>query len=567
MSVATVTKPSTNKATGSVRAARPASALPANNLPASNSPASASKDIAKKSGFLPGAIRLLNVLARFMISPFGIVAIACTLSVAVLVLAQTEFRLSVIEGSLWAGAIIAAGVGAAFFMHVAQRFNEIGKVLDHTRRQMAISARILSEALDHTEKLSRQSQIEPQQNGNVQFAANAESETSKAHLQGLANIARAQVILANKSETDIGVLSGLICDLADIVAEQERELAGLRGEASEARRLAQDAASIAKQVLVMPRVGTMETAAVERAVIDPVPVDRLLISKLETAFTDNGFSTSFQPVVTLPQRKVKLYELALMLKDDAPGRTGSMVRKAVAAAGLAVNYDIDLIQRSLQMIGHFRSRQKDITVLCELTGAVLVANPEFDQVISELRQQPGFAQSLVIGLNYEKYSALSIAEKDLLSFLSETGVKFALIGLTNMRLDPQALSAAGIRFITIDVVKLMDAVPTGLQGLDVHVADLSGLFARHKIELIVQNIASDRDLLDIIEMEIPLAQGKLLGDARPLNPALSESRTLEIQKPDQTLDLPAQVTPALSVSSSVTSIAQRQPLRNFLRRA
>ncbi len=547
MSVVTITKPSTNKATGSVKAAR-------------------SKDgthsLVKKAASLSFFTHAFNLIANFITSPFGIVTAACFLAVTALVVAQTEFHLSGTESAFWAGSITVIGAGAAFFAHVAQRFNELGKVLDHTRRQMAISARILSETLDHTEKLSRQSQSQPQ--NNIQFASNAESETSKAHLQGLANIARAQVILANKSETDIGVLSGLIRDLADIVAEQERELAGLRGEASEARRIAQDAASVAKQVLLIPRSGpgTMDTSLTERTVSDSVPVDRLLISKLETAFQDNGFSTSFQPIVTLPQRKVRLYELALMLKDDAPSRTNSMVRKAVMAAGLAVNYDIDLIQRSLQMIGHFRSRQKEITVLCELTGAILIANPEFDQVILELRQQPDFAQSLVIGFNYEKYSALSIAEKDLLSFLSETGVKFALMGLTNMRLDPQALSAAGVRFITIDVMKLMDAVPTGLQGLDVHVADLSGLFARHKIELVVQNITSDRDLLDIIDMEIPLAQGKLLGDARPLNPALSENKPLEVQKPDQKIEL--SIAP---MSKASTSNSLRQPLRNFLRRA
>jgi cyclic-di-GMP phosphodiesterase, flagellum assembly factor TipF len=560
MSVAAIVKPvisklSSNKTTGYVNAMHQNSIAKApikDPYVAINDAATAS---ARPLGF---------VAIRVLIAPFSIVIISCLLAIGVVVAAKTEFGFSLRDSSFLACACVAFGLGLAFFMHVVQRFKSLTKTLDHTRNQMAVSARILSETLDYTEKLSKQSPKSP----SVQFASVPESGASKAHLQGLANIARAQVILANKSDTDIGVLSGLIRDLADIVAEQERELASLRGEASDARKIAQEAARVAGQIAVKQVVtsNAMQAPRITSGVVEPLPVDfappdRLLISKLETAFTDDGFATSFQPIVTLPQRKVKLYELSLMLKDDISARSGSMIRKAVFAAGLAINYDVALIQRSLQMIGHFRSRQKEIAILCEITGAVLVANPEFDQIISELRQQPSFAQSLTLGLSYESYSNLSGAEKDLLSFLSETGVKFALMGLTNMRLDPQALSVANVRFVTIDVVRLMDAVPTGLQGLDVHVADLAGLFARSKIELIVQNIASDRDLLDIIDMEIPLAQGKLLGEARPLNPAISDTKRAE-PKPE-----PAPQSLAVASPPPMQVASQRQPLRNFLRRA
>ncbi len=558
MSVVAIVKPSNNKITGHIKAMHPNSVA----RTAIKDISSVSDD-AEKAVARPLALVFLSLLA----APFSLIVISCLLAIGIMGAAQIKLGLPLRDSSFLACCCIVLGLGAAFFMHVAQRLNGLTKALDHTRRQMAVSARILSETLDHTEKLSKQSQKSP----TVQFSATPESGASKAHLQGLANIARAQVILANKADTDIGVLSGLIRDLADIVAEQERELAGLRGEASDARKMAQEAARVAGQIAIKQvsaghglQNARIVSGSVELAVPDIAPPDRLLISKLETAFADDGFVVSFQPIVTLPQRKVKIYELALMLKDETSVRSGSMVRKAVFAAGLAINYDMSLIQRSLQMIGHFRSRQKEISILCEITGAILVANPEFDQIIAELRQQPTFAQSLTIGLSYESYSNLSVAEKDLLSFLSETGVKFALMGLTNMRLDPQALSAANVRFVTIDVVRLMDAVPTGLQGLDVHVADLAGLFARSKIELIVQNIASDRDLLDIIDMEIPLAQGKLLGEARPLNPAISDIKS-DIKPAESKLEMtpiaPQASPPPMQVAS------QRQPLRNFLRRA
>ncbi len=501
------------------------------------------------------AKRLIAAFGHGLIEPFTIAILGCILGIGAAVIAQLQFDLPQLECAYWGAGIAACGLVLAFLVHSRRRFEQLNASLNDTRRQIAITARILSETLEESERLKKQ---QPLPSFTVSTQQSATSQ------QGLANIARAQVILANKSDADISVLSGLIRDLADIVSEQERELDLARVDAKEARSMAQDAAKIAKQILHLPRssLNAPPSKLTEQVILGDTQRsnhDTLLVSKLDSAFEDDGFAVSLQPIVTLPQRKVKLYELGLMLKGEVAGRSGSLIRKAVLAAGFAANYDKILIERSLTMIKHFRSRQKDITILCELTGALLIANGEFDAITQNLRQQPVLAQSLVLGLSADTYLGLSVSERDLLSFLGETGVKFALMGLTNMRLDPQALSNDGVRFVTIDVVRLMEAVPTGLSGLDVHVADLAGLFARRKIELVVQNIASDRDLLDIIDMDIPLAQGKLLGEPRALAETIPLSETVSAPQA-----IVSEIRPQAIMNSQ--SIA-RQPLKNFLRRA
>ncbi len=562
MTVATSTKPSFGKS---------ADAAKLTGSAGSAKTAVKNKTVNKGSSRISPVSRALSDPRSIAVATF---IVACALAAG----ARLGFGASLLESAFWAASFFGLGLGAASFVRLSSELTGMRQSLEHTRRQMATTARVLAETLEQAENLNRVTEeiaalppraLREAEASPKEDVSAAEAETHKAHLQGLANVARAQVILANKSEADVNVLSGLIRDLAEAVGEQERELVSLRSEAGEARRLSQEAAKIARQVLTLPRVAVaapvlagerkLTAPGVNLVSYDEAPVDRLLISRLETAFVDDGFTVALQPIVTLPQRKVKLYELGLILKGDAPGRSSSMVRKAVLAAGLAANYDRLLIQRALRMIRYFLARQKEITILCEITGAMLTANAAFDLIITELRQEPEIARGLVLGFSHESYSSFRPSEKDLLPFLSEAGVRFAVTGLADMRLDPQALGAVGVRFVTIDVVRLMEAVPTGLAGLDVHVADLSGLFARRKIDLIVQNIISDRDLLDIIDMEIPLAQGKLLGEPRPLNPELSDATA-----PEPAVASPQ---PVSVVAPPSPSVGARQPLRNFLRRA
>ena len=487
--------------------------------------------------------------------------------------ARLGFGASLLESVFWSASFLGLGLGAASYARLSTELSRMRNSLDHTRKHMATTARVLSETIEQAESLALISR-EPTRAAVPAVAAS--STDHQVNLEGLANVARAQVILANKSEADISVLSTLVSDLAEAVAEQEREIKTLRehataasSETAEARTEAREAAKLVRRLLDQGRPsfpalrqddakessrtvlnGRFAEQRVEPADHDEA-ADPVLVKRLGDAFANGGFGFALQPVVTLPQRKVKFYELSLVISADSGPIEAQIMRKAAKDAGVGAQYDRTLIARALRLITYFRSKQKDITVICEVTGSLLVANPAFDELIAELRRDKDAARSLVIGFPHAVYRSLRQGERDLLRFFSEAGTKFGVMGLTDMRLDPAALSAANVSVATIDVMRMIEAIPTGLPGLDVHVGDIAGLFARRNIDLVVQNVKDEQQLLDIIDLDTPLAQGRLLGEPRPINPEL-------VTPPQGAEPVPAPPAPANT---------DRQPLRNFLRRA
>jgi len=63
-------------------------------------------------------------------------------------------------------------------------------------------------------------------------------------------------------------------------------------------------------------------------------------------------------------------------------------------------------------------------------------------------------------------------------------------------------------------------------GGDIHPADLSDLCGRHNITLIADRIESENQIVNIIDYEIALGQGRLFSEPRPVRdePAARERR-------------------------------------------
>ena len=494
--------------------------------------------------------------------------------------ARFGFNASLLESVFWSASFAGLGLGAASFVRLTGELQNMRRSLDHTRKHMATTARVLSETLEQSETLntlSREASAPAAASPPLPVLVSSQANHA-VHLEGLVNVARAQVILAHKSEADMSVLSTLVSNLAEAVGEQEKELQSLRGEAAAgraeiaaARKEARETAELVQRIAGRQNAGqglaprdaaTLDlrlsrtdaplgkASTVDRNEPD-IAADPALVRDLIRAMADKSYGFALQPVVTLPQRKVKFYEMSLVLGAGS-GQGPELMSAAAREANVAARYDRLLVSRALRLIRYFRSKQRDIAILCEVTGAMLVANPAFDELIAELRSDRDAARSLTIAFAHKDYAGFRQSETDLLRFFTEMGIRFGVMRLADMKLDPSKLARDNVRVVGVDVTRMIAAIPTGMSGLDVHVADLAGLFARRDIDFVVQNLTSEQELLDIMDFDVSLAQGLLLGEPRPVNPDLIEAAgEAEL------------ASPPLAPSPS----PERQPLRNFLRRA
>ena len=498
--------------------------------------------------------------------------------------ARFGFNASLLESVFWSASFAGLGLGAASFMRLTSELQSMRRSLDHTRKHMATTARVLSETLEQAETLNTLSRESPAPAvASPPLPPQDSSQANHAvHLEGLVNVARAQVILAHKSEADMSVLSTLVSNLAEAVGEQEKELQSLRGEAAAsraetaaARKEARETAELVQRIAGRQnalqgqglslaqrdaanfdlRLSGADSALGKASIVggsDPdIVADPALVRDLARSLADKSYGFALQPVMTLPQRKVKFYEMSLV-PGASPAQSPDLMSAAAREANVAARYDRLLVSRALRLIRYFRSKQRDIAILCEVTGAMLVANPAFDELIAELRSDRDAARSLTIAFAHKDYAGFRQSETDLLRFFTEMGIRFGVMRLADMKLDPAKLARDNVRVVGVDVTRMIAAIPTGMSGLDVHVADLAGLFARRDIDFVVQNLTSEQELLDVMDFDVPLAQGLLLGEPRPVNPDLIEAA-------GEAEPAPPPVAPAPS--------SERQPLRNFLRRA
>jgi len=100
--------------------------------------------------------------------------------------------------------------------------------------------------------------------------------------------------------------------------------------------------------------------------------------------------------------------------------------------------------------------------------------------------------------------------------LRDRGLVFALDRATDLRLDPLSLADRGVRFVKLPAEMLLAAEAP--HGLDVELHDLAAVLSRAGIKLIAERVEREEDVPDLLDLDVPLAQGFVFSPPRPVRP-------------------------------------------------
>jgi cyclic-di-GMP phosphodiesterase TipF (flagellum assembly factor) len=221
-----------------------------------------------------------------------------------------------------------------------------------------------------------------------------------------------------------------------------------------------------------------------------------------------------QPIVTLPQRKVRLYE-ALPFIRTAQGRlfAPAEYRAITGAAEAAGAVDEILLLRCVQIIRRLLAKNRELMIACDLSPAWL-ASPTFTHdAIEFFEGSHEIASQLLFPVQQSFMQGSDSEGLNRLRTLAATGCRFSMEAVTDLRLDARALAGRGIRYIKVPAAVLLD---DNAAGAEIHAADLSGLLARYGIELVATGIDTERMVADILDFDARLAQGNLFSPPRPV---------------------------------------------------
>jgi cyclic-di-GMP phosphodiesterase TipF (flagellum assembly factor) len=314
---------------------------------------------------------------------------------------------------------------------------------------------------------------------------------------------------------EIEELSSLVKHLADSVAAHEAALASLSGKQRIAPAAPAAAGSNATAAVPMPDPAAAPAAPVAGMIAAFNGLDQAgVVAAINSAIDGSRIDLYLQPIVTLPQRKVRYYEALSRLKAD----NGDLVAAAdflkfAEAGALMPKLDNLSVLRCVQVVRRLLLKNRDIGLFCNLSSATLT-DSGFQRFLEFVEANRAIAPALVFEFTQGAVRAMGPIEHESLAALADRGFRFSMDNLTDLRVEPRELNERGFRFIKAPAALLLNRV--GAASTDIHPADLSDLLGRFGIDLIAERIEAEGAVVDLLDYDVRFGQGFLFSPPRPV---------------------------------------------------
>jgi cyclic-di-GMP phosphodiesterase TipF (flagellum assembly factor) len=322
--------------------------------------------------------------------------------------------------------------------------------------------------------------------------------------------------VAVDSELRTESVIGEVRMLEDLVAQMSETLEDRL--AAHARETAQIQAHTA-QVLTQQRSAP---AAPQRN-----PQHAALLEIVRDALIDNRIDLYLQPVVSLPQRRTVFYESFSRLRD-ATGRVLMPAEYLTVAEpeGLMSTIDNLLLFRCAQLVRRLAKSDRKVGMFCNIALSSLADEAFFAQFLDFLTQNRDTAGGLIFELGQAAFERRGSTEARNMSKLAELGFRFSIDKVSDLEFDFQDLARADVKFVRVSADTLIaqmleDESRQGLGALkDIAASDFADLARRYGVELIAEKIESERQVVDVLELNIAYGQGNLFGEPRAIRDAV-----------------------------------------------
>ena len=252
-----------------------------------------------------------------------------------------------------------------------------------------------------------------------------------------------------------------------------------------------------------------------------------LLETIREALAENRVDLYLQPVVGLPQRRTVFYESFSRLRD-ATGRI-MMPAEYMAVAepeGLVTSIDNLLLFRCVQIVRRLAKQDKKVGIFCNVSLASLADESFFPQFLDLLAANRDLAGALIFELGQAAFDARGSVEARNMGKLADLGFRFSLDKVIDLDLDFQDLARSDVKFLKIGAQYLLNQLEDTEEGLvlksmpDLAAQDFSALTRRYGVEIIAEKVEEERQIVDILELDIAFGQGHLFGEPRPIREAI-----------------------------------------------
>ena len=243
--------------------------------------------------------------------------------------------------------------------------------------------------------------------------------------------------------------------------------------------------------------------------------DAAMLDLIRRSLEENRVDLYLQPIVTLPQRKVRFYEALTRLRStDGSIVMPSQYMKVATPAGLMSVVDRQLLFRSIQVVRRLTQRTRDIAVFCNISEQTLKDTESFSALVEYLRANRDLANQMVFEFAQDIVLQGGKVVEAGLKALHELGFRLSLDQVTALDCDFSRLRQQGFQFVKVKARTII----SGMKQANAPVAaeDFNELLARGGIGLIVERIEDEKTVLQLLDFNIGYGQGFLFGEPKPI---------------------------------------------------
>jgi cyclic-di-GMP phosphodiesterase TipF (flagellum assembly factor) len=259
-----------------------------------------------------------------------------------------------------------------------------------------------------------------------------------------------------------------------------------------------------------------EPAPVAEAATAP---DDAMLQDLREAIEANRLDLYLQPIVTLPDRKLRYYDASTRIRTDSDEfmQPASYLHLA-EREHLMPRIDNVMLVKCVQLLRRLGPESRLKGVFCNLSAQSLLDHDFFPELVEFIEENSALADSLTFQVSQRAVLDLGTSELAGLKTLGKLGFVFSLDHVGDLDVDFAALRDHFFRFVKIEAKTLLHGMADARASFPT--ADVTSFLDRFDLKLIVEKVEDETSLDRLMKFGAELAEGDLFARPRPVTPEM-----------------------------------------------
>lgn len=256
--------------------------------------------------------------------------------------------------------------------------------------------------------------------------------------------------------------------------------------------------------------------AVELAAIDGVSSeDAAILDNVKAAIQGDRVDLYLQPIVSLPQRKIRCFESFSRLRNvDGTILRPATYLDAAERANRIGAIDNLILLRSVQALRNLGAENQHYKIFCNISPATIFDEDFFGRFTDYLDANEDLASRIVFEFTYPAVEMMCGAVDKNLDAISRRGYAFSVDHVRRFDLNWKKLGSKNFRFVKCSSALLL-AENNGNEEARLRVKSFRQRLRDNDIDLIVEKVEFESHVPEILTLGIDYGQGELFGAPRP----------------------------------------------------